>query len=84
MLHTRLRSCVILLFATVPFLLAPACANGQWFNVDCSGNTPGAYTSINSVLPLLTDGAQVQVTGPCTENVTIAHHNNLWIGAAWG
>jgi hypothetical protein len=65
------------------FFLTPMRAVGQYI-VDCSGNTPGAYTTINSVLPLLTNGAVVRITGTCTENVTISGLNNLWIGAPWG
>jgi hypothetical protein len=79
----RLGLPLILLCGIAPFLLAPARALSQ-FVVDCTGNTPGAYTTINSVIPLLTNGAVVQITGPCTENVTIAALNNLWIGAPWG
>lgn len=79
----RLGLPLILLCGIAPFLLAPAHALSQ-FVVDCTGNTPGAYTTINSVIPLLTNGAVVQITGPCTENVTIAALNNLWIGAPWG
>lgn len=63
--------------------LIPARAFGQLV-VDCTGNTPGAYTTINSVIPLLTNGSVVRITGPCTENVTIAGLSNLNIGAAYG
>ena len=54
------------------------------FLVDCSGNTPGAYTTINAVVPLLTDGAAIEINGTCQENVAINGINNLWIGAPFG
>lgn len=71
------------LFAMAPVLLTPTDAFGQ-FLVDCSGNTPGAYTTINSVVPLLSNGAFVQILGPCAENVTISNLNNLSVGSPWG
>ena len=71
-----------LLVSLLPIGL-PVKAFGQ-FLVDCSGNTPGAYTTINSVVPLLTDGAFVSINGPCTESVTIGGLSNLWIGGPWG
>ncbi len=67
----------------VLFLSLPQCAPAQ-FLVDCSGNTPGAYTTINAVLPLLTDGASIEINGTCQENVFISGLNNLWIGAPFG
>ena len=71
-------------FLTIAFMLfIPARTFGQYV-VDCSGNTPGAYSTINSVLPLLSNGAAVRITGRCSENVTITGLNNLWIGAPWG
>jgi hypothetical protein len=71
------------LFAVVFFLLISTHAQAQYV-VDCTGNTPGAYTTINSVLPLLSDGSVVRITGPCSEKVTIGNLSNLWIGAPWG
>jgi hypothetical protein len=65
------------------FSLNPTRAVGQ-FVVDCTGNTPGAYATINSVVPLLSDGAIVRITGTCTENVKIAGLDSLWIGTPWG
>ena len=80
---TRRLGLPILLCGIALSVLGPSRAFGQ-FVVDCTGNTPGAYTTINSVVPLLTNGAVVQITGPCTENVTIGGLDNLWIGAPWG
>lgn len=69
--------------ALVPVLLAPACAFGQLI-VDCSGNTPGAYTSLNAVRPFLSDWTTVQISGTCQESFWIAGVNNVTIGAAPG
>ncbi len=74
---------LFVLAATAQLLLTPARAFAQYV-VDCTGNTPGAYTTINSVIPLLTNGSVVRITGPCTENVTITGLSNLNIGAAYG
>ena len=75
------------LFAAAAFTLGllayPLCASAQ-FVVDCSGQTAGAYPSINAVVPLLTNGSTVLITGPCTENVTLNGLSNLWVGAPWG
>jgi hypothetical protein len=83
MRFARFASFLAVLFAVAFFSFAPSHAFAQ-YNVDCTGNTPGAYTTINSVIPLLTNGAVVRITGPCTESVTISSLANLNIGAAWG
>jgi len=80
---TRLQKSLVVLSAFVCFSFLPTHAFAQYI-VDCSGKTPGAFTTINSVIPLLTNGAAVRITGTCTENVTISGLNNLWIGAPWG
>ena len=80
---TRRLGLPILLCGIALSVLGPSRAFGQ-FVVDCTGNTPGAYTTINSVVPLLANGSVVQITGPCTENVNIGGLDNLWIGAPWG
>lgn len=80
---TRSAAIPALVLASVAMLLAPARAFGQLI-VDCSGNTPGAYTSIHSVLPYLTDWSNVQVSGTCQESVWIGGVNNVTIGAAPG
>lgn len=74
------------LFAIVAlaFLFVSSTKAVAQYVVDCTGNTPGAYTTINSVIPLLSEGAAVRITGPCTENVTIAGLDNLRIGAPLG
>jgi len=80
---TRVGTFLVAISTMALILLIPTGAFGQYV-VDCTGKTPGAYTTINSVLPLLSNGAVVRITGPCTENVTITGLNNLWIGAPWG
>ncbi len=79
----RVASFLVVLLAIAFFSFTPTDAFAQYV-VDCTGNTPGAYTTINSVLPLLTNGSVVRITGPCTENVTITGLANLNIGAPWG
>lgn len=74
---------LIVLFVVACFSLIPTRAFAQYV-VDCTGNTPGAYATINSVLPLLTDWAVVRISGTCHENVTITGLGNLWIGAPSG
>ncbi|MGH9561682.1 MAG: right-handed parallel beta-helix repeat-containing protein [Terracidiphilus sp.] len=74
---------LFILAAAALLLFTPTRALGQYV-VDCTGNTPGAYTTINSVIPLLTNGSVVRITGPCTENVTITGLANLNIGAPYG
>jgi hypothetical protein len=68
---------------------APNRASAQynkWFTVDCSGNTPGAYTSINYVIPLLTDRSGIYLVPgtTCNEDVTLSRFNNIWLGTLAG
>ncbi|MGB6669625.1 MAG: right-handed parallel beta-helix repeat-containing protein [Candidatus Acidiferrum sp.] len=75
------RGGLILLVLAVFF---PALAHAQLI-VDCSGNTPGAYTTINAALANVTGpGAVILVSGICTENVVITNMFNLSLGAWWG
>lgn len=63
----------------------PNLASAQnYYFVDCSGNTPGTYPSINSVLPLLMTGDMVLVTGNCTEDVSLNRLIGVYLGAPWG
>jgi hypothetical protein len=52
--------------------------------VDCTGATPGAFTSINAALSVAGPGSAVLVTGPCTENVYVSGKSNLFLGSWWG
>jgi hypothetical protein len=58
--------------------------------VDCSGQTPGAFTSITSAIDSLTgpppaaeDWDYVLLKSDCTENVTISGGLRLWIAPEW-
>ena len=54
-------------------------------DVDCSGQTPGAFTSVNAALSSLTaaqavgDWDYVLLKGNCTENVMITGGRRVWI-----
>jgi hypothetical protein len=52
--------------------------------VDCTGATPGAFTSISAALLNATPGAFILVIGPCNENVSISSQINLSLGAYYG
>src|ERR1700745_1340086 len=73
------RSFLILAFA----VCLPAASRAQLV-VDCTGATPGAFTSINAALPSVGPGAAIFVTGPCTEDVHLADQTNLFIGGWYG
>ena len=70
MRSTRVSSFFVVFLTIVFMLFIPARTFGQYI-VDCSGNAPGAYTTINSVLPLLSNGAAVRISGLCKENLTM-------------
>jgi hypothetical protein len=79
--HPRFWRGFILLILAVAF---PAMSRAQLV-VDCSGATPGAYTTINAALANVTGpGAAVLVSWTCTENVVITNMFNLSLGAWWG
>jgi len=59
-------------------------AQTQYLTVDCTGATPGAFTSISSALSSATSGTFILITGPCTENVSISAQTNLSLGAYYG
>jgi len=69
--------------AVLIFLLAPLGLQAQLL-VDCSGNDPNAFPSINSALPYATPGSSIIVTGTCNENVSLYGMNGLNLGAWWG
>jgi parallel beta helix pectate lyase-like protein len=77
-----------LLLAVASFLL-PTAARAANLTVDCSGATPGAFSSITAALNSLpvnspTEPNIITVTGPCTENVFIIERERLVIQAAPG
>ncbi|PYP92795.1 MAG: hypothetical protein DMG65_03125 [Candidatus Angelobacter sp. Gp1-AA117] len=60
-------------------LLMPAAAFGAGAVVDCSGATPGAFTSINAALASLPAAGpnSITVSGTCHENVVIVGRTEL-------
>jgi Right handed beta helix region len=78
----KLGRCALTVLVFAAFF--PAIARAQLI-VDCSGNTPGAYTTINAALANVTgSSAAILVRGTCTENVVISNIFNLSLGAWWG
>jgi Right handed beta helix region len=65
-------------------LIFPGAARAQFLTVDCSGMTPGAYSSINAALPAAGPGAFIVVTGTCNEYVSLQGQNALNLGAFFG
>src|SRR6185437_12350780 len=59
--------------------------NAQTLWVDCSGNTPGAYSSIMQAVFNAPSGATLIVSGgTCNEWVYLGNVSNISIGAWWG
>src|SRR5262245_35724143 len=66
-------------------MLLAAPAEAATVTVDCTGATPGAFTSINAAInsltapPDVTDWHYVLLRSNCTENVVITGGRRLWI-----
>ena len=59
-------------------------AGAQYLLVDCSGSTPGTYSSINYALSAASNGAYIYVyPGTCYEDVNITNVSNISIGTWW-
>ncbi len=71
----------MLVLAVVGFY--PVISRAQ-INVDCTGSTPGAFTSINAALVASGPWSTILVTGPCTEDVYVSGANSLYLGSWWG
>jgi hypothetical protein len=73
-------------WAAVILCLQPASARAANATVDCTGATPGAFTSITAALATLDNIGPhtVTVTGPCTESVNIIQRDRLTIQAPVG
>ena len=70
---SKLLACLLLLlFSTVAFAQVSGSAT-----VDCSGATPGAFTSLVSAIQASPDHTTFLVSGTCTESVNIQHRNDL-------
>ncbi|HYR28966.1 MAG TPA: right-handed parallel beta-helix repeat-containing protein [Thermoanaerobaculia bacterium] len=66
------------------FLLFAAAARGATVSVGCPGGTPGTYPSINAALATLDNEGPhtINVSGTCTETVTIDQRQRLTIQGA--
>ena len=58
-------------------LLPASLAFAQNVIVDCSGATPGAFTSLNSAIISSPDKTSFLVSGTCTENIHVGGRTNL-------
>src|SRR5208282_337173 len=76
----------VLLSALTVLCLFPGSMRAQttYLDVDCTGATPGAYTSISAALLNATPGTFILVIGPCNETVSISSQSNLSVGAYYG
>jgi hypothetical protein len=66
------------------FFFCPGVVRAQYLIVDCTGANPSAYPTINAALPNATPGTSILVTGPCTENVSLAGVSSMNLGAYYG
>lgn len=65
-------------------MLFPVAGRAQLV-VDCTGATPGAFSSINSALGASGPGTAIfVVAGPCTESLQLTGWTNLFIGTYYG
>ncbi len=62
---------------------APVHAQSAYY-VDCSGATPGYYSTIGAALAAAGPNSYVLVKGTCNENVSITNAWNLNLGAFYG
>ena len=72
---------VKLLLPIFCFMLLPAAAYGASAVVDCSGATPGAFTTITAALATLPSAGpnSISVKGTCSESVSIVNRTDLQI-----
>src|SRR6185437_1894442 len=76
-----------LLCAFLLLLLTPALSFAQTENsaaIDCSGATPGAFTSVEQAILNSPDHTTFTITGNCTENIVDIQHRNDIFGAVAG
>lgn len=79
-MHCRARIPLLVLLLA----LGTAAHAQSYFNVDCSGTNPAAYSTIGAALAVAGSNSYVIVTGTCNENVSISNAWNLNVGAAYG
>ena len=71
-------------FLLVLVIVFPALVRAQLV-VDCTGATPGSFTTINAALASTTPGANIfVVAGPCNESLRLSGWSNLFIGTYSG
>jgi len=85
-LHLRAKGLYVIFGALIVLCLFPVSLRAQttYLDVDCTGATPGAYTTIGTALLNATPGTFILVIGPCNENVSISSQSNLSLGAYYG
>lgn len=72
------------LLALVVCIFFPGAGKAQLV-VDCTGATPGAFTSINAALGSSGAGTAIFiVAGPCNENLQLYGWTNLFVGTYYG
>jgi hypothetical protein len=79
-----------LMIAALLFALPASQTAAAQLTVDCSGQLPGAFTSITSAIDTLTGPPPsaeqwdyILLMGDCTENVRITGGLRLWIAPTW-
>ena len=74
-------SWIKLLLPILCFVMLPAAAYGASADVDCSGTTPTAFSSITAALATLPNAGpnSISVKGTCSENVAIINRTDLQI-----
>ena len=85
--NTSLRSAAIRLGLALGIVMTAFAARAQDLVVDCSGQDPNAYHSVNDALanlPFVPWQVVMQVTGTCHESVYLGHLHNLMIAAPLG
>jgi len=83
----RMRSLLNWIGTTLAVVLVAVASHAQDLVVDCSGQDPNAFHSINDALanmPFVPWQVVMQVTGTCNENVYVGHIRNLMIAAPFG
>jgi hypothetical protein len=79
--NTRWTLRLFSLFSLLGSLMFPGGARAANVAVDCSGQTPGAFTSVQAALDSLdvTGPHTIVVTGMCTENISIFRRQHIAI-----
>jgi hypothetical protein len=70
------------MLAVAVVTLFPAASRAQLI-VDCSGSTPGAFTTINAAVFNAGPDSTILVSGPCSEDLYLSGKTNLFLGSWW-